>query len=92
MIKIQSLLFFFFFNSFLFIYLFIFYSPYSYGADHPVEETDKLDTHRYKCNTRDLFKKTGDTKGTFGANTGTIKDRKSKDLTEVEEIKERCQE
>ena len=57
-----------------------------------MEETDKLDTHRYKCNTRDLFKKTGDTKGTFGANMGTIKDRKSKDLTEVEEIKERCQE
>ena len=38
--------------------------------------------------TRDL-KKTGDTKGTFHAKMGTIKDRNSKDLTEVEEIKKR---
>ena len=35
--------------------------------------------------TRDLFKKTGDTKGTFYATTGTIKDKNSKGLTEVEE-------
>ena len=39
--------------------------------------------------TRHLFKKTGDTKGTFHAKTGTIKDRNSKDLTEAEEIKKR---
>ena len=31
--------------------------------------------------TRDLFKKTGDTKGKFHAKTGTIKDKSSKDLT-----------
>ena len=31
--------------------------------------------------TRDLFKKTGDTEGTFHAKMGTIKDRNSKDLT-----------
>ena len=31
--------------------------------------------------TRDLFKKTGDTKGTFHAKMGTIKDRNGKDLT-----------
>ena len=37
--------------------------------------------------TRDLFKKIGDTKGTFHAKMGTIKDRNSKDLTEAEEIK-----
>ena len=41
--------------------------------------------------TRHLFKKTGDTKGTFHAKTGTIKDRNSKDLTEAEEIKKRWQ-
>ena len=35
--------------------------------------------------TRDLFKKIGDTKGTFHAKT--IKDRKVKDLTEADEIK-----
>ena len=37
--------------------------------------------------TRDLFKKTGDTRGTFHAKIGTIKDRNSKDLTEAEDIK-----
>ena len=37
--------------------------------------------------TRDLFKKIADTKGTFHARMGTIKDRNSKDLTEEEEIK-----
>ena len=36
---------------------------------------------------RDLFNKTGNTKGTFHAKTGTVKDRNSKDLTEAEEIK-----
>ena len=42
--------------------------------------------------TRDLFKKIKDTKGTFHAKMGTIKDRNSMDLTEAEEIKERWQE
>ena len=37
--------------------------------------------------TRDLFKKIRDTKGTFHAKMGTIKDRNSVDLTEVEDIK-----
>ena len=42
--------------------------------------------------TRDLFKKTGDTKGTFHARMGTIKGRNSKDLTEAEKIKKMQQE
>ena len=42
--------------------------------------------------TRDLFKKIRDTKGTFHAKMGTIKDRNGKDLTEAEEIKKRWQE
>ena len=42
--------------------------------------------------TRDLFKKIKDTKGTFHAKTGTIKDRKCRDLTEAEYIKKRWQE
>ena len=42
--------------------------------------------------TRGLFKKTGDTKGTFHAKMGTMKKRNSKDLTEAEEIKKRWQE
>ena len=37
--------------------------------------------------TRDLFKKTRDTKGTFYAKMGTIKDRNGMDLTEAEDIK-----
>ena len=39
--------------------------------------------------TRDLIKKIRDTKGTFGAKMGTIKDRNGMDLTEAEEIKMR---
>ena len=41
---------------------------------------------------RDLFKKTGDTKGTFHAKMGTKKDRNCMDLTEAEDIKKRWQE
>ena len=42
--------------------------------------------------TRDLFKKIRDTKGTFHAKMGTVKDRNGMDLTEAEEIKKRWQE
>ena len=42
--------------------------------------------------TRDLFKKIRDTKGTFHANMGSMKDRNGIDLTEEEEIKKRWQE
>ena len=42
--------------------------------------------------TRDLFKKVRDTKGTFHAKVGTIKDRDSMDLREAEDIKKRWQE
>ena len=42
--------------------------------------------------TRDLFKKIRDTKGTFHAKMGTIKDRNGMYLTEVEDIKKRWQE
>ena len=40
--------------------------------------------------TRDLFKKIRDTKGTFHAKMGSIKDRNGMDLTEAEDIKKRC--
>ena len=39
--------------------------------------------------TRDLFKKIRDTKGTFQAKMGSIKDRNGMDLTEAEDIKKR---
>ena len=42
--------------------------------------------------TRDLFKKVIDTKGTFHAKMGTIKDRNGMGLTEAEDIKKRWQE
>ena len=42
--------------------------------------------------TRDLFKKIRATKGTFHANTGTIKDRNGMDLAEAEDIKKKWQE
>ena len=42
--------------------------------------------------TRDLFKKTGDTKGASNAKMGKIKDRTGMDLTEAEYIKKRWQE
>ena len=42
--------------------------------------------------TRDLCKKIRETKGTFHAKMGTIKDRNGLDLTEAEDIKKRWQE
>ena len=42
--------------------------------------------------TRDLFKKSRDTKRTFHAKMGSIKDRNGMDLTEAEDIKKRWQE
>ena len=41
---------------------------------------------------KDLFKKIRDTKGTFHAKMGSIKDRNGMDLTETEDIKKRWQE
>ena len=40
--------------------------------------------------TRDLFKKIRDSKGTFFAKMGSIKDRNGMDLSEAEDIKKRC--
>ena len=51
-----------------------------------IEENNRMEK------TRGLFKKIRDTKGTFYAKMGTIKDRNSMDLTDVEDIKKRWQE
>ena len=51
-----------------------------------IEENNRLGK------TRDLFKKIRDTKGTFHAKMGSIKDRNGMDLTEAEDIKKRRQE
>ena len=52
----------------------------------------KKDENNRMGETRDLFKKIRDTKGTFHAKMGIIKDRNSMDLTEAEDIKKRWQE
>ena len=51
-----------------------------------IEENNRMEK------TRVLFKKLRDTKGTFHAKTGTIKDRNGMQLTEAEDIKKRWQE
>ena len=51
-----------------------------------IEEKNRMEK------TSDLFKKIRDTKGTFHAKMGTVKDRNSMDLTEAEDIKKRWQE
>ena len=53
------------------------------------EQSKEIEENNRMGKTRDLFKKIGDIKGTFHAKMGTIKDRNSKDLIEVEEIKKR---
>ena len=52
----------------------------------------EIEEHNRTGKTRDLFKKIRDTKGTFHAKMGSIKDRSGMDLTEAEDIKKRWQE
>jgi len=52
----------------------------------------EIEENKRMGKTRDLFKKIRDTKGTFHANMGSIKDRNGMDLTEAEDIKKRRQE
>ena len=49
-----------------------------------------IEEHNRIGETRDLFKKIRDIKGTFHAKMGTIKDRNAMDLTKAEDIKKRC--
>ena len=56
------------------------------------DQCKKIEENSRMGKTRDLFKKIGDTKGTFHAKMGSIKDRNSMDLTESEDIKKRWQE
>ena len=53
------------------------------------EQCQETEQNNRMGKTRDLFKKTGDIKGTFHAMMGMIKNRNSKDLTEAEKIKKR---
>ena len=56
------------------------------------DQCKEIEKNNRMGKTRDLFKKISDTKGTFHAKMGSIKDRNGMDLTEVEDIKKRGQE
>ena len=56
------------------------------------DQYKEIEENNRMGNTRDLFKKIRDTKGTFQAKMGTIKDRNGMDLTEAKDIKKRWQE
>ena len=56
------------------------------------DQSKEIEGNNRMGKTRDLFKKIRDTKGTFHAKMGTIKDRNGMDLTEAEDIKKRWQE
>ena len=51
------------------------------------DQCKEIEENNTMGKTRDLFKKTRDTKGIFHAKVGSIRDRKSMDLTEVEDVK-----
>ena len=56
------------------------------------DQCKEIEENNRMGKTRDLFKKIKDTKGTFHAQMGSIKDRNGRDLTEAEDIKKRWQE
>ena len=56
------------------------------------DQCKEVEENKRMGKTRDLFKKIRDTKGTFPAKTGSIKDRNGMDLPEAEDIKNRWQE
>ena len=56
------------------------------------DQCEQIEENNRMGNTTDLFKKIRDTKGTFHAKMGLIKDRNGMDITEAEDIKKRWQE
>ena len=56
------------------------------------DQCKEIEENNRMGKTKDLFKKIKDTKGTFHAKKGTIKDRNGLDLTEAEDTRKRCQE
>ena len=55
----------------------------------PSDQCKEIEENSRMGKTKDLFKKIRDTRGTFHAKMGTIKDRNGMDLTEAEDIKKR---
>ena len=62
------------------------------GKPSSIISAKKIEENNRVEKTRDLFKKIGDTKGTFHTKMGTIKDRNGMGITEAEDIKKRWQE
>ena len=60
--------------------------------DFFINQCREIEENNRKGKTKDLFKKIRDTKGTFHAKMGTMKDTNGRDLTEAEDIKKRWQE
>ena len=56
------------------------------------DQCKEIEENKRMGMTRDVFKKIRDTKGTFHAKMGTMKDSNGMDLTETEDINNRCQE
>ena len=56
------------------------------------DQCQEIEENNRTGKTRDLFEKIRDTKGTFHAKMGSLKDRNGMDLTEAEDIKKRWQE
>ena len=56
------------------------------------DQCKEIEENNRTGKTRDLFKKIRDTKGTFYAKMGSVKDRNGRDLTETKDIKKRWQE
>ena len=56
------------------------------------DQCEEIEENNRMGKTRELFKKIRDTKGTFHAKMGSIKDRNGMDLTEAKDIKKRWQE
>ena len=56
------------------------------------DQCKEIEENNRMGKTRDIFKRMRDTKGTFHAKVGSVRDRNSMDLTEAEDIKKRWQE
>ena len=70
----------------------MFWEDYGRGSFNVDVECREIEENNRMGKTRDLFKKIRDTKGTFHAKIGTVKDRNGVDLTETEDIKKKWQE
>ena len=68
------------------------FGPWELLSTSTSDQCKEIEANNRTGKTRDLCKKIGDTKGTFHAKMGSIKDRNGMDLTEAEDIKKRWQE